>query len=71
MRTRPRRLAALLLFGALLIGTAYYLPRSGRLRAIAQGPDGALYFRTSNQGGRGQPDAGSDYIFRIVPSGRS
>jgi quinoprotein glucose dehydrogenase len=44
--------------------------RYGRLRALAQGPGGELYFSTSNTDGRGQPDAGSDYIFRIVPSGR-
>jgi quinoprotein glucose dehydrogenase len=45
--------------------------RYGRLRAIAQGPDGAIYFSTSNQDGR-EPqvnDPGGDHLYRIVPAG--
>lgn len=41
----------------------------GRLRALAQGPDGALYFGTSNFDGRGDPQAGDDRIIRVVPVG--
>jgi aldose sugar dehydrogenase len=37
----------------------------GRLRAIAQGPDGALYIATSNHDGRGDPQPGDDRIIRI------
>jgi aldose sugar dehydrogenase len=42
----------------------------GRLRAIVEGPDGAIYFTTSNRDGRARrPYPGSDYIYRIVPAG--
>lgn len=40
----------------------------GRLRAIAQGPDGALYLGISNQDGRGDPVPGDDRIIRIEPT---
>ncbi|HEU4754860.1 MAG TPA: PQQ-dependent sugar dehydrogenase, partial [Armatimonadota bacterium] len=41
----------------------------GRLRALAQGPDGAIYFSTSNRDGRAERSyPGSDYIYRIVPA---
>lgn len=39
----------------------------GRLRAAQIGPDGALYFSTSNQDGRGQPKSGDDKIIKITP----
>lgn len=38
----------------------------GRIRDIAEGPDGALYFSTSNKDGRGIPHENDDRIFRIV-----
>jgi len=41
--------------------------RFGRIRDVAQGPDGAIYFSTSNRGGRGEPTGADDRIFRIVP----
>jgi len=37
----------------------------GRLRALASGPDGALYLATSNRDGRGRPAAADDRIFRV------
>jgi len=40
----------------------------GRIREIGQGPDGFLYFSTSNRDGRGSPAAEDDRIMRIVPS---
>lgn len=43
--------------------------RFGRLRAIAVGPDGALYIATSNRDGRGVPDAEDDRILRITFTG--
>lgn len=39
----------------------------GRLRAIVVGPDGFLYFSTSNRDGRGQTRTGDDKIFVITP----
>jgi glucose/arabinose dehydrogenase len=42
--------------------------RFGRLRAIVQGPDGALYVGTSNYDGRGEPEPGDDRIIRIEPA---
>ena len=44
---------------------AHYAEQFGRLRAVAVGPDGWLYFSTSNTDGRGQPNAGDDKIIRI------
>lgn len=39
----------------------------GRIREIAEGPDGYLYFSTSNRDGRGSPISEDDRIMRIVP----
>lgn len=37
----------------------------GRIRAVVEGPDGNIYFTTSNRDGRGQPAPLDDRIFRI------
>ncbi|MFZ2886561.1 MAG: PQQ-dependent sugar dehydrogenase [Minisyncoccia bacterium] len=39
----------------------------GRIREVAEGPDGTIYFSTSNRDGRGNPAASDDRIFKIVP----
>ena len=39
----------------------------GRIREIAEGPDGFIYFSTSNRDGRGRPAADDDRIMRLVP----
>src|SRR5688572_5994311 len=39
----------------------------GRIREVAEGPDGYLYFSTSNRDGRGTPAADDDRIIRLVP----
>ena len=40
----------------------------GRLRDVVEGPDGALYFLTSNRDGRGRPRPGDDRIYVITPN---
>ncbi|MBV6477976.1 MAG: Aldose sugar dehydrogenase YliI [Ignavibacteria bacterium] len=42
------------------------LSRIGRIRDIAEGPDGAIYFSTSNRDGRGTEKDGDDKIYRII-----
>jgi len=39
----------------------------GRIRDVAEGPDGLLYFSTSNRDGRGRPTTDDDRILRLVP----
>jgi glucose/arabinose dehydrogenase len=39
----------------------------GRIREMAQGPDGFIYFSTSNRDGRGSAAKDDDRIMRIVP----
>lgn len=39
----------------------------GRVRDVVSGPDGLIYFTTSNRDGRGQVQEGDDKLFRIVP----
>ena len=39
----------------------------GRIRDIVEGPDGAIYFTTSNTDSRGRPRKGDDQVMRLVP----
>jgi len=39
----------------------------GRIRDVAEGPDGAIYFSTSNQDGRGKAARDDDRIIRLMP----
>ncbi|MFO0832631.1 MAG: PQQ-dependent sugar dehydrogenase [Phycisphaerales bacterium] len=39
----------------------------GRIRCVEVGPDGAIYFATSNRDGRGRARENDDKIMRIVP----
>jgi glucose/arabinose dehydrogenase len=39
----------------------------GRIREVAAGPDGYLYFSTSNRDSRGRPASDDDRIMRLVP----
>jgi quinoprotein glucose dehydrogenase len=45
----------------------WFAGKYGRIRDVAEGPDGALYFLTNNRDGRGTPRPGDDKIYRIVP----
>ncbi len=40
----------------------------GRIRDLIEGPEGAIYFTTSNRDGRGTVRKGDDKIYKIVPS---
>ena len=40
----------------------------GRIREVVEGPDGYLYFSTSNKDGRGAPASDDDRIIRLVPN---
>lgn len=44
-----------------------FLEEYGRIREVTEGPDGAIYFSTSNTDGRGSPSATDDRILRILP----
>ncbi|MEP6637365.1 MAG: PQQ-dependent sugar dehydrogenase [Acidobacteriota bacterium] len=39
----------------------------GWVRDVATGPDGAIYFSTSNRDGRGSPAKDDDRIIRMAP----
>jgi glucose/arabinose dehydrogenase len=56
--TSTRRVAA----EERLLETVY-----GRIRDVVTGPDGLLYFSTSNRDGRNTPTAADDQILRLVP----
>lgn len=47
--------------------TAHLWGELGRIRAVAAGPDGALWLATSNRDGRGRAREGDDRIVRLEP----
>ena len=54
--------------GRKVLGQEGIIKDFGRIRDVAEGPDGYLYFSTSNRDGRGKPAADDDRIIRLVPA---
>jgi glucose/arabinose dehydrogenase len=44
----------------------FFVREFGRLRDVAEGPDGAIYILTSNRDGRGKPAVEDDRVLRLV-----
>ena len=53
--------------GRRVLGQEGIVNNYGRIRDVAEGPDGFLYFSTSNRDGRGKPAEDDDRILRLVP----
>src|SRR5213593_4633517 len=65
---RGTRMIRVTLDGRRVLGQENLLEgKYGRIREIAEGPDGLIYFSTSNRDGRGQPAADDDRILRLAP----
>lgn len=63
-----KRIIRVVLNGRNVVGQENLLEgKYGRIREMAPGPDGAIYFSTSNRDGRGSPAKDDDQILRIVP----
>ena len=65
---RGTRIIRVVLDGRKVVSQENMLSGSfGRIREMAEGPDGYIYFSTSNRDGRGSPATEDDRIMRIVP----
>lgn len=64
---RPNALVRVVLDGSKVVKQERVVADMGRIREVAQGPDGFIYFSTSNRDGRGSRNEGDDKIMRIVP----
>ncbi len=67
---RGEMLIRVVLDGRRVLGQEGLLNNYGRIRDVAEGPDGLLYFSTSNRDGRGKPTSDDDRIIRLVPVGQ-
>lgn len=66
---RGERIIRVVLDGRNVVSQENLLEKKyGRIREIAQGPDGFIYFSTSNRDGRGTPASNDDRIMRLVPT---
>jgi len=62
------RLIRVVLNGRIVVSQEDLLSKTyGRIREVEQGPDGYIYFTTSNRDGRGRPASDDDRIMRLVP----
>jgi aldose sugar dehydrogenase len=64
---RGQMLIRVVLDGRRVVGQEGIVKDYGRIRDVAEGPDGFLYFSTSNRDGRGKPTQDDDRIMRLVP----
>ncbi len=64
---RGTRLVRIVLEGEKVVKEETLLEGVGRIRCVAEGPDGSIYVATSNRDGRGRPAAIDDRIFRLTP----
>jgi glucose/arabinose dehydrogenase len=64
---RGERLIRVTLDGRRVVSQEDLIKNYGRIRDVAEGPDGYLYFSTSNRDGRGKPAEDDDRILRLVP----
>ncbi|HJS24844.1 MAG TPA: PQQ-dependent sugar dehydrogenase [Pyrinomonadaceae bacterium] len=64
---RGERVIRVVLDGRRVVSQENLLQNFGRIREVAEGPDGFLYFSTSNRDGRGRPAQDDDRILRLVP----
>jgi glucose/arabinose dehydrogenase len=63
---RGERLIRVVLDGRRVVSQEDLVKNYGRIREVAEGPDGYIYFSTSNRDGRGKPAADDDRILRLV-----
>ena len=66
---RGTRLIRVVLDGSRVVSQENLLADTyGRIREVATGPDGYIYFSTSNRDGRGRVAKDDDKILRLVPA---
>ena len=65
---RGERLIRVELDGRRVVSQEDLIKDYGRIREVEEGPDGYLYFSTSNRDGRGRPARDDDRILRLVPA---
>jgi len=62
-----RQIRRITLDGSKVVSDETFVKDYGRIRAIVIGPDGFIYFSTSNRDGRGKPADSDDRIVRLKP----
>ena len=65
---RGEAMIRVVLDGRRVVSQEQLVTKYGRIRDVAEGPDGLLYFSTSNRDGRGKPTSDDDRILKLVPA---
>lgn len=66
---RGQALMRVALYGRRVTGQERLLEgRFGRIREVAEAPDGSIWITTLNRDGRSRPARNDDRIFRLVPA---